>query len=104
MNRVFSGFNSGIEVVPTQFFEELLPYITDPAELKVSVFVFHLLNQFEGDNRFLVKDDFTEQKTFMEGLAEDPDEAAALLDKGLEAAEQRGCCSRPATTASRFIF
>ncbi len=90
MNRVFSGFNSGIEVVPTQFFEELLPYIEDPAELKVSVFVFHLLNQFEGDNRFLVRDDFTEQKTFMEGLAEDPDEAAALLDKGLEAAEQRG--------------
>ncbi len=84
MKRVFSGFNTGIEVVPTQFFEEILPYIDDPAELKVSVFVFHLLN------RFLVRDDFTEQKTFMDGLSEDPAEAEALLDAGLQAAEQRG--------------
>ena len=90
MKRVFSGFNTGIEVIPTQFFEEILPYIDDPAELKVSVFVFHLLNQFEGDKRFLVRDDFTEQKTFMEGLSDDPAEAEALLDAGLQAAEQRG--------------
>ena len=90
MGRVFSGFSSGTDVVPTQFFEELLPEITDLAELKVTAFVFHLLNQFEGDNRYLFREDFTEQSCFMEGLSEDPAEAEALLDAGLEAAEERG--------------
>ncbi|MBQ6343601.1 MAG: DnaD domain protein [Anaerolineaceae bacterium] len=90
IDRVFPGFSSGIEVVPSQFFEELLPYINTIAELKITAFAFHLLNQFEGDKRFLLRDDFLEQKIFMEGLAEDPDEAERLLDEGLEAAEERG--------------
>lgn len=90
MNQVFPGFTSGIEVVPSQFFEELLPYINAPAELKVTVFAFHLLNQFEGDKRFLLKDDYLEQKVFMRGLSEDEEEAERLLDEGLDAAEERG--------------
>lgn len=88
--RIFSGFTSGIEVVPTQFFEELLPDIESLAELKVTAFAFHLLNQFEGDPRFLFRDDFSEQIQFMKGLSEDPDEAEKLLDEGLDAAEERG--------------
>ena len=47
IDRVFPGFSSGIEVVPSQFFEELLPYINTIAELKITAFSFHLLNQFE---------------------------------------------------------
>lgn len=90
MNQVFSGFSSGIEVVPTQFFEELLPAIDDPTELKVTLFTFHLLNQFEGDQRFLFREDYSEQEPFMRGLSEDPDEAERLLDEGLSAAEERG--------------
>ncbi len=90
MQQIFSGFSSGIEVIPTQFFEELLPYIDDPAELKVTLFVFHLLNQFEGDQRFLFREDFAEQEPFMTGLSSDPEEAGELLDKGLAAAEERG--------------
>ncbi len=90
MQRIFSGFSSGIEVIPVQFYEELLPYIDDIAELKVTVFAFHLLNQFEGEQRFLLRDDFSEQPHFMEGLSDDPDEAVQLLDKGLEAAAERG--------------
>lgn len=88
--RIFSGFSSGIEVVPTQFYEEVLPYIDDIAELKVTVFAFHLLNQFEGDQRFLFREDFAEQQYFMEGLSGDPEEAGRLLDAGLDAAEERG--------------
>ncbi|MBQ4513428.1 MAG: DnaD domain protein [Anaerolineaceae bacterium] len=88
--RIFSGFTSGIEVVPTQFFEELLPDIESLAELKVTAFAFHLLNQFEGDPRFLFRDDFSEQIRFMKGLSDDPDEAEKLLDEGLDAAEERG--------------
>lgn len=90
MMQIFSGFSSGIEVIPTQFFEELLPYIDDPAELKVTLFTFHLLNQFEGDQRFLFREDFTEQTLFMRSLSEDPEEAEQLLDAGLGAAEERG--------------
>ena len=90
MMQIFSGFSSGIEVIPTQFFEELLPYIYDPAELKVTLFTFHLLNQFEGDQRFLFREDFTEQTLFMRSLSEDPEEAEQLLDAGLGAAEERG--------------
>ena len=90
MKRVFSGFSSGIEVVPTQFFEELLPDIDSLAELKVTAFIFHLLNQFEGDQRYLFREDFTEQAVFMRGLAADEAEAEALLDEGLDAAEERG--------------
>ena len=82
MPRIFSGFSSGIEVVPTQFFEELLPEIEDPAELRVTIFVFHLLNQFEGDQRFLFREDFTEQQQFMKSLSEDPDEAEETIEKG----------------------
>ena len=90
MQHLFSGFSSGIEVIPSQFFEELLPYIDDPAELKVTIFMFHLLNQFEGDQRFLFREDFIEQQLFMLGLSEDPEEAEQLLDRGLAAAEERG--------------
>ncbi len=88
--QIFSGFNSGIEVVPTQFFEELLSQIEDITELKVTLFVFHLLNQFEGDQRFLFVEDFTEQDTFMRGLSGDPEEAERLLEEGLAMAEERG--------------
>ena len=88
--QIFSGFSSGIEVIPTQFFTELLPLIEDPAELKVTVFVFHLLNQFEGDQRFLFTEDFTEQEAFMRGLSEDTAEAEQMLEHGLALAEERG--------------
>lgn len=90
MDRCFSGFTSGIEVVPSQFFEELLPDIESLAELKVTVFAFHLLNQFEGDKRFLVREDYTEQELFMRGLSENADQAELLLDEGLASAEERG--------------
>ncbi|MBR6088537.1 MAG: DnaD domain protein [Anaerolineaceae bacterium] len=90
MQRIFSGFTRGIDVVPSQFFEELVPDIESIAELKVTVFAFHLLNQFEGDKRFLIREDYTEQKVFMDGLSEKAETAEQMLDEGLEAAEERG--------------
>ena len=104
MDKLFSGFSSGTEVVPTQFFEEILPYISDPAELKVTIFAFHLLNQFEGDKRFLLRDDYLEQEAFMEGLSEDPQEAEILLDQGLDAAEERGTFLKAAYNGKPIYF
>ena len=86
----FSGFSSGVEVIPTQFFEELLPVIDTVAELKVSLFALHLLNQFEGEHRYLIRSDFTDSKLFMTGLAEQIDDAGFILDDGLEKAVLRG--------------
>lgn len=104
MDRYFSGFTSGIEVVPSQFFEELLPDIENLPELKVTVFAFHLLNQFEGDKRFLLREDYTEQEQFMQGLSEDPDLAGQMLDEGLAAAEERGTFLRADYNGKALYF
>ena len=86
----FPGFTSGTEVMPTQFFEELLPEIETLSELKVTVFGIYLLNQFEGDQRYLLRSDFAEQPLFMKGLSPDAETAEKLLDEGLALAEERG--------------
>lgn len=86
----FPGFNKGTEIVPTQFFEELLPNIRDDAELRVTIFAFYLLNQFDGNFRYLIRSDFTEQAPFMKMLSQDPDEAEEILSRALGLAVERG--------------
>jgi len=86
----FSGFNTGIEVIPTQFFEEILPEIDSMTELKVSLFAIHLLNQFEGDQRYILYSDFTDAAEFMEGLAGIEEDREDALKDGLEKAVLRG--------------
>lgn len=90
MSGAFPGFNSGTEIVPTQFFEELLPEIDTLPEMKVTMFTFYLLNQYEGDQRYLLRTDYTEALPFMQGLSAETEEAEQLLNKGLEAAVKRG--------------
>lgn len=86
----FSGFSSGVETVPTQFFLELLPKIDTLHELKITLFAFYLLNQFEGEQRYLIREDFAESEPFMKGLKLLGDSADFLLDDGLEKAVLRG--------------
>ncbi len=86
----FSGFSSGVETVPTQFFLELLPKIDTLHELKTTLFAFYLLNQFEGEQRYLIREDFAESEPFMKGLKLLGDSADFLLDDGLEKAVLRG--------------
>lgn len=90
MSKSFFGFNNGTEIVPTQFFEELLPTISDLCELKVTLFSIYLLNQFEGSQRYLIREDFSEEETFMNGLSEDIQQASKQLDEGLAASVERG--------------
>ncbi len=90
MNSVFPGFTNGTEVVPTQFFEEILPKIDSLSELKVTTFSFYLLNQFEGDHRYLLEDDFRETEAFMNGLSPKKEEAEFLLKEGLSKTVERG--------------
>ncbi len=86
----FTGFSSGVEVIPTQFFENLLPEINSISELKVSLFSFYLLNQFAGDQRYLTRSDFLDSGDFMTGLTSDGKKAESVLDDGLEKAVIRG--------------
>jgi len=86
----FSGFSSGVETIPTQFFVEILPKIDSIHELKTTLFTFYLLNQFEGDQRYVIRSDFSESEPFMAGLSLLGDSADVLLDDGLEKAVLRG--------------
>ena len=58
--RPFQSFKSGVTSIPAQFFPDVLPWIDDMDELKVTLFGFYLLNQFAGDMRYIIIDDFLE--------------------------------------------
>jgi DNA replication protein len=93
--KKFKGFPPGkvrqIDV-PAVFFSELLPLIDDLAELKIILFCIWALPQKEGQYRYLRRQDFTHDKTLMQGLAAiQPDaEPEAILDAGLKCAVERG--------------
>jgi DnaD/phage-associated family protein len=76
--------------VPAQFFTELLPEIDHLGELKVTLYAFWRLNHMEGTFRYLKRDDFASDTTFMGGLAATARAAALLLEEGLERAVTRG--------------
>lgn len=103
MTAIFKGFTGGMEKIPSQFFEEVLPVITTVQELKVTLFAFHLFNQFEGDQRYLLRTDYADLPEFMGGLSSDPMQADHLLDDGLEKAVQRGTLLR-VQYADIFLF
>ena len=101
---LFSGFSSGVETVPTQFFLEIMPQVDTLHELKTTLFAFYLLNQFEGDQRYLVREDFAESEPFMDGLKKLGDSADFLLDDGLEKAVLRGTLLRVAYADKSLYF
>lgn len=93
----FSGFPEGKQrllPIPGLFFTELLPQIDHLAELKVTLFAFWLLDHMEGLFRYLKREDFTQNKEFMNGLAPTPKQAGAILDDALRRAVKRGTLLR----------
>jgi len=54
--------------VPDLFFVDLLPQIDDLAELKVTVYFFWLLNEREGDLRFIRGEDMRGDETLLNSL------------------------------------
>jgi len=54
--------------VPDLFFVDLLPQIDDLAELKVTVYFFWLLNEREGDLRFIRGEDMRDDETLLNSL------------------------------------
>lgn len=89
----FTGFpegNAGQIPIPIVFFHQLLPSITDPGELKLTIYTFYLFERTEGAFRYLRRADYCNDDLFMNSLSNDRDQAERILDLSLDLAQQRG--------------
>ena len=83
-------------VVPDLFFTDLLPQIDDLAELKLTLHCFWLLNEQEGDLRYLNGADLRADTTLLDSLNLDSDlrTPMAALEDALERAVARNTLLR----------
>jgi DnaD/phage-associated family protein len=89
----FSGFPDGkthLTRIPAAFFSELLPQIDHLGELKVTLYVFWLLERQENNPRFACLAEMAEDESFMASLGRAPEAARSALQDALERAVQRG--------------
>src|SRR5260221_5420785 len=92
---LFAGFPSGKNPyvpVPEVFFTVLAPEIEDTAELKVTLHLFWLLAQKQGNPRCVSDRELVADKILLHSLKRkgDPRPAEERLRQGLEAAGARG--------------
>lgn len=83
-------------VVPDLFFVDLLPQIDDLAELKLTVYLFWLLNEQEGTLRFVRGDDLRGDETLLDGLSLENELRSSLdvLEDALQRAVARNTLIR----------
>jgi len=89
----FSGLPEGdikFIPVPAIVVSELLPQIDHLGELKLTIYVFWLMEHQEGAFRYLRKSDLFEDKILMESLSTSPGKAVEVLEESLERAVERG--------------
>ncbi len=96
---LFAGFPSGKNPyvpVPEVFFTELLPEIEDTAELKVTLHLFWLLAQKQGDPRCVNERELEADRVLLLSLKRkgDPRPVEERLCQGLEKAVARGTILR----------
>ena len=96
---LFAGFPSGKNPyvpVPDVFFMELLPEIEDTAELKVTLHLFWLLAQKQGDPRCVNERELVADRVLLQSLKRkgDPRPVEERLRQGLEQAVARGTILR----------
>ncbi|MBK5109092.1 MAG: DnaD domain protein [Anaerolineales bacterium] len=88
----FTGFPEGkmhFTGIPDLFFRSLLPEIDHLGELKTTIYAFRLLHGMEGAFRYLRRENFSQDPVFMQGLAEDPEQAGNILDQALSLCIER---------------
>ncbi|MCC6616991.1 MAG: DnaD domain protein [Anaerolineae bacterium] len=88
----FEGFPPGktrTVALPTLFFNDLLPFIDDLAELKVTLFAFYAIQQREGKYRYVRVADFLANKALLASIAKL--DAAKTAKEALAAALDRAC-------------
>lgn len=93
----FGGFVDGgsASAIPDGFFQQLLPQIHDPAELKVTLYALWLWAHVEGGVRALVPADFDASALGLEVTG---------IDLGLERAAERGSLICIQRGASKLFF
>ncbi len=89
--KPFPGFPPNIQFagLPKLFFSELLPYIDDIAELKITIHLLQTLYQKRGYPKFVTHGELLGDKTLMKGIGE-----GEALRHGLEHAISRGTIIR----------
>ncbi len=89
--HAFTGFRPGSRQtpVPSAFFTQLLPFIDDLTELKVTLFLLHRLTLKKGYPRFVTLQELHSDLDLLSSLAHEGDPGEALA-QGLEAAVARG--------------
>ena len=89
----FNGFPEGKirnTPLPEPLFSELLPVIDDLGELKLILYTFWRLNRMEGVFRYLRRDDFANDASFLQGLDPSTRKAEIGLDAALGRAVKDG--------------
>lgn len=86
---VFKGFPAQTRLVriPESFFQEILPFIEDIHELKVTLYTLWYLEKLEQPVKFIKKSDLLRDKVFTQTLGSD---AEVHLMRGLDKATARG--------------
>lgn len=83
----FSGFPAGRQShtpVPDLFFSEVLPYIDDLAELKVTLHILWMLARKEGNRRCVSSSELASDHLFLSGIAEPGQAPEETLGGALE--------------------
>lgn len=89
----FEGFPSGkiqTTPIPSQFFTEFLPQIKNLNELKVCLYAFYFLDHQEGEIRFLISEDFSDDERLMNSLGDNREESLTNLACALNEAVEHG--------------
>lgn len=94
----FAGFRAGARatVIPNLFFAEVLPAISDPAELVVSCYLFYLCGRVAGPRRGVTLHELRVDPGLRRALAREAGGAETALARGLAAAMERGTAVRHA--------
>jgi DNA replication protein len=89
--RAFSGFPQEVHFggIPKLFFSQLLPEIDDIVELKVTIYLLHVLYERKGYPRFITDRELVADKALMRGIGDQH-----ALRSGLDRAVRRGTILR----------
>lgn len=89
----FNGFQNGKNkalLIPSLFFSELLPFIDDLNELKVTLYCFWAMQQQEDEYRYVRFGEVSADAEFMKGLQGNDTQQEWTLRKAFEKAVARG--------------
>jgi DNA replication protein len=92
-SHIFSGFvagKTGSTPIANQFFSELLPVIDHLGELKVTLYVFWVLNKKEGSFRYIRKTEMLNDQLLLSAVQQTGLSAEESLEDALERAVGRG--------------